>query len=1222
MKHNHPVISILLTMLIFLWASTYANDESSRLLYNVEENPQLMIDAKSQAIKEGLPLSIHIPGSYFIYVIAIEKNQVVYGIIENLAHPGVNFRTATFNQLKLDYDLSGAEFRYHNPNSKSSPSFNDRLQPGDSLLLIPDWSNDKVLAFDAQSGDLVDSDFIPTSDTLSSPKEARVAPWGTITVSDQLEDVVQEFDTSGVFLNTFAPAGGPSTAIMDNIRGHNYLSTGNLIVAVGGGANDDAIAEFNQAGNYIGNFIANGGGGLDSPFGIWLRSTDVLVSASTSDAIHRYDLSGNFLDIFTPVSNFPQQVIELANGNVAVANFGGTSGILIYDASGNPLATLTGITGNRGLWQLGNGNFITTNGAGVHEVDGISGALVRTIFPGASAQFVNLYVMPPQMSQKILISEFVVTPTVGEFAEIYNPSDSPVLLSDYYLTDATFAAGGQFYYNIVTDTNYGGGGFGDFHARFPDGAMIQPAEYQTIALNGDADFFGEYGVNPTYEMDQAEHASGVPDAIPDMQEAVLYSIFGSDSTNNPGLSNGDEIIILYHWNGMSDLVADVDYVLYNSASPTPNDEAVDKTGVRIDGPDADTLSSEYLPDTPTANQLSAINHSFGVSVHRSDFAEGSQIGSGGNGVSGANETSENLDQTFSNNSVPSPNAAWQPINTARVQMVHNAADPALAVVDVYQNGLVLLNDFSFREATPFIDTPAGVLINYGFAPGNSSSVADTLRNFPVIFDQDSSYIGFATGVLDPLNFLPNPDGEDIFFTIHGKDQARELSQTPGMVEVFTMHGITDVPAVDLTARGVGVLYNDVIYGEVTEYVIFTPAIYILDITDSTGTDFYASFELDLSGLADSALALFASGFAEPDSNQNGPQAGMFAALPNGTVIELPQVMNYASLQLIHNSPDPALDTVDIYLNDSLFVDDLVFRQATRYLDVPANFKFLLGIAPGNSSSAGDTILALEGELPPNISINGLLSGVLDTSNFAPNPDGLDITFNIRGNDSARTVSSTPGQTEFYVMHGATDAPAVDVVARGLGTLFEDVFYSDATEYINLPPTFYTIDLYDSTGNTLLASFTADLNTLADSALTVFASGFLDTVANQNGPAFGLFAALANGTVIELPEIPLGIVNLESLLPVEYALHQNYPNPFNPTTTIRYDLKQSGDVQLVIYYLLGQKIRTLVNTSQDAGYQNVVWDGRNDSGTSVASGIYIYRLEAGDYVNTRKMILMK
>jgi hypothetical protein len=102
----------------------------------------------------------------------------------------------------------------------------------------------------------------------------------------------------------------------------------------------------------------------------------------------------------------------------------------------------------------------------------------------------------------------------------------------------------------------------------------------------------------------------------------------------------------------------------------------------------------------------------------------------------------------------------------------------------------------------------------------------------------------------------------------------------------------------------------------------------------------------------------------------------------------------------------------------------------------------------------------------------------------------------------------------------------------------------------------------------------------------------------------------------------GIGDGEIGIPQEYALYQNYPNPFNPTTTIKYDLKQTGDVSLKIYNILGQEVRTLVNTRQEAGYKSVVWDGLNHYGARVASGVYIYRIEAGDFVQSRKMILMK
>ncbi|MEJ2048991.1 MAG: FlgD immunoglobulin-like domain containing protein [Calditrichota bacterium] len=88
------------------------------------------------------------------------------------------------------------------------------------------------------------------------------------------------------------------------------------------------------------------------------------------------------------------------------------------------------------------------------------------------------------------------------------------------------------------------------------------------------------------------------------------------------------------------------------------------------------------------------------------------------------------------------------------------------------------------------------------------------------------------------------------------------------------------------------------------------------------------------------------------------------------------------------------------------------------------------------------------------------------------------------------------------------------------------------------------------------------------------------------------------------------------------MDQNYPNPFNPTTSIGYALKENTKVVLKIYNLLGQEVRTLVNGNQEVGYKKVAWDGMNDKGTRVASGIYIYRIKAGDFVKARKMILMK
>ncbi len=94
------------------------------------------------------------------------------------------------------------------------------------------------------------------------------------------------------------------------------------------------------------------------------------------------------------------------------------------------------------------------------------------------------------------------------------------------------------------------------------------------------------------------------------------------------------------------------------------------------------------------------------------------------------------------------------------------------------------------------------------------------------------------------------------------------------------------------------------------------------------------------------------------------------------------------------------------------------------------------------------------------------------------------------------------------------------------------------------------------------------------------------------------------------------------IPAEFALHQNYPNPFNPTTMIEFDLPEVADVSLVIYDLTGRQIRTLVNGSINAGYRGITWNGCDDFGNGVATGMYIYRLKAGNFVDVKKMTFMK
>jgi len=129
--------------------------------------------------------------------------------------------------------------------------------------------------------------------------------------------------------------------------------------------------------------------------------------------------------------------------------------------------------------------------------------------------------------------------------------------------------------------------------------------------------------------------------------------------------------------------------------------------------------------------------------------------------------------------------------------------------------------------------------------------------------------------------------------------------------------------------------------------------------------------------------------------------------------------------------------------------------------------------------------------------------------------------------------------------------------------------------------------------------------------TVHVTDGIDTVEADNAP-FSITIDGANALR----------TYLEGLLPDEFALHQNYPNPFNPVTTLRYDLAEDAVVNIIIHDMLGRQVKTLINRTQDAGYKSVNWNATNDYGKPVSAGIYLYQIQAGEYISTKKMVLLK
>ena len=324
----------------------------------------------------------------------------------------------------------------------------------------------------------------------------------------------------------------------------------------------------------------------------------------------------------------------------------------------------------------------------------------------------------------------------------------------------------------------------------------------------------------------------------------------------------------------------------------------------------------------------------------------------------------------------------------------------------------------------------------------------------------------------------------------------------------------------------------------------------------------------------------------------------------------------ARAQIIHNSADPAAEVVDIYVNGGLFVDSLAFRAATPFVDVPAVVGLTIEIyGHGADPSETDAAYTLEGaEFEPFETYVVIANGVIGEG-FAANPDEVETAFNL----FVLPAWESHGDSEevaFYIWHGSTDAPAVDVFARDVAQLADGLAYTDATGYIAVPAADYTVDLTPAGASDVVASFVAPLEGAGGSALGVLASGFFDPAGNNDGPAFGLLAVFADGSTVLLPAAATSSEPMVDL-PKTFRLEQNYPNPFNPTTRIEFSIPETSNVTLEVFNIQGQRVATLVDGTRDAGVHTVNFDAAN-----LASGVYLYRIQAGDFTKVNKMMLVK
>jgi hypothetical protein len=553
--------------------------------------------------------------------------------------------------------------------------------------------------------------------------------------------------------------------------------------------------------------------------------------------------------------------------------------------------------------------------------------------------------------------------------------------------------------------------------------------------------------------------------------------------------------------------------------------------------------------------------------------------------------------------------AWLNAQTARVQVIHNSADTAAATVDVWLDNTLTLDDFNFREATPFLNVPSNTPIDITVQPSNSIDTSNGLFRQTINLDSNQTYVVVANGIISASGYNPNRAfGLDIFANAQ-ETSANGSTET----DVLVHHGSTDAPIVDVVETSVpaGTIVDNAAYGDFAGYLQLAVNDYIIEVRDSANSKIVSAYSAPLQTLNAGGLALtvVASGFLDSTQNSNGASFGLFAALPTGgPLVALPEVaIPTARVQVIHNSADLAASKVDVWLNDGVLLDDFEFRTASPFVDAQAGVPFVVSISDSSSTDTTTALAQYTFTLQEDSTYIIVANGIVSPSGYNPaTPFNLDVFAS--GRESSANGST---ETDVLVYHGSTDAPNVDVNETSVpaGQLVDDIAYSEFDGYLELVTNDYALEIADASTSTTIASYSAPLSTLGlgGEAITVLASGFAIPTQNSNGPAFGLYVALASGGALVPLPISTSIEEMDAQLDRAISM---YPNPSNGEVTLTYE----GDgfpESLEVMNLNGQVVESFRLNSLSS--QNVDLNG-------LSKGIYFVRIIKDDAHSVKRLII--
>jgi hypothetical protein len=579
-------------------------------------------------------------------------------------------------------------------------------------------------------------------------------------------------------------------------------------------------------------------------------------------------------------------------------------------------------------------------------------------------------------------------------------------------------------------------------------------------------------------------------------------------------------------------------------------------------------------------------------------------------------------------------------------VIHNSPDPAADTVDVWfyvpltSTEYAVLPNFAFRTATPVVKSIPGAPV--GYIPANlpfevrvkpkgstTSTTPVFTKSFPTGLPKGKYHI-FAQGVFSQ-NLLDSIPGTSEAFDIVGYPNA-VFSSAPDSTTLRIVHGSPDAPGVRVFAGVTTFTFASVVdsltFNESADATIKAkPLRFWISPQGTASSAAIAKYNGNaVGGLGGVPAAVFASGFLKTSIAPNLSSFGLFAALPNGTVVQLPSEVPAGLVQIVHNSADTTFATnVGAFVSGDKLPIQLSFRNGFQSTSFIADFDYAIGLAPNNGPTELTTFAPIQFAAGENRVL--FVNGVYDTTKYKPNPNGFSTKLNLYSYSPAK-FASTAGNTEILVFHGTTDAPFVDVFAPGVGqTIVNNLGYGNYTPtYIGPLPAGVlggqTLEVKDSSGTTVVSSHivsTSQATSITGKAIVAFASGFLDSsAANQFGKGFGLYVVFDNGGITPI------VSRLEKNATVGIIAPENadlkfrmYPNPASSELTFGFDVKETSNVSIDILDLNGRVVKNVINsTFSNEGVTNRV-DIRD-----LQDGLYIARVKSDAKTSSYKFNIVR